>query len=53
MSEYVYFVCVCKLGSEDLIKYMIIKGADVNASDNSEQTPLCACAKNGKSVDLS
>lgn len=37
-----------KLGSEDLIDYLVNKGADVNAKDNSEKTSLHWLAVFGK-----
>lgn len=34
------------------MKYLISKGADVNARDTEDRTPLFWCAKYGKSFNL-
>lgn len=42
-----------KKGTESLIKYLIEKGADVNATDKNLRTPLRWSAENGKSLNIS
>lgn len=41
-------ILLFKLGTENLIKYLISKGADVNARDAYKRSPLHLCAKIGK-----
>lgn len=49
-KHFVFFACN-KLGTENLMKYLISKGADVNATDKDERSPLHLCADAGKSLD--
>lgn len=44
------FYIVEEDGSENLVNYLIGKGADVNAKDTFERTPLHTCARTGKSL---
>lgn len=41
-----------KKGTENLMKYLISKGADVNARNAFKRTPLFACATLGKPISV-
>lgn len=43
----IFLLIIVKTDAENLIKYLIGKGADVNAVDNVGDTPLHWCAKIG------
>lgn len=47
-KHFVFFAC--NLGTENLMKYLISKGADVNATDKDERSPLHLCADAGKLI---
>lgn len=47
--HFVYFsFFISETDTENLIKYLISKGADVNTRDSFEETPLFLCARLGK-----
>lgn len=41
-----------KIDTENLVKYLISKGADVNSKSKFGETPLHACASVGKFLDI-
>ena len=46
-----HFVQVCEEGKENIIKYLIEHGAEVNKISPSCQTPLCcACEKGNEKI---
>lgn len=49
LNFFVHFLLV-KLGSYKLMEYLISKGADVDAKDDYDRTPLHWSAENGKSL---
>lgn len=52
MPFFVAFDCN-KIGAENLVKYLISKGANVNTRDKFNATPLHVCGKlSGKSFEI-
>lgn len=47
---FLFIFLLVKLGSYKLMKYLISKGADVDAKDDYDRTPLHWSAENGKSL---
>lgn len=46
-SSNIFFLFNCKIGSENLVKFLIKKGADVNAKDTSGLSLLHWCSRTG------
>lgn len=43
-----YYFSLLKLGNADVVKVLVENGADVNAADYLDRTPLNIALKNGK-----
>jgi ankyrin repeat protein len=51
MNDYSPLFMACKGGNENLVKYLVELGADVNKENKFNETPLyCACRKGNEKI---